>query len=742
MVPAKYPDYMIIKPNGIFQFITFTSITSCFTAMALGADSYLTPESLAKPRAEIALVDSSLRVFNQRGCVSARDWTVCGVKLVRFPPINLLDYRFGLSFRERTTGTLIVDNQDEYRDPLYLNQRDKDPNLLISQDATWQPNLYTRTGTYHRYHQGRLISFGVTSKLSVSAEADEIFLSVDVTNRGSETLDLTVIPDQVKATNTRPDVVLSALAGTLQPPQPSGTNRPPVFTWRDKGWQVAAASDLPLAGDAGWDLEIPANSHQVFRLVLSLAKAPDTVQPPSPASDLAARIQRGQQATRDELTWAAERLPQIRTGFKALDEFYQRSELTLLMCRLNRPNYVATPFYDYGHLDGASVLWDLSFASPAIALLEPGALKGMVRTHLKSGIFNATYTDWQGKGHGWYAQSPFALLRIVNDYLAQTGDTNWLNETTPGQPPLYEQLCDVGTEFHKRYARSDGLIDIGDKTTDMLEIRTSDYYHVLPVINGLASDYYRQMVGWAETRHDPRAAAFKQWSQQLSDGVQTRMWDQPAGWFVGLFPDNSRHLVMSYHLFDLLGAASIRADQRQVLVEHLKRGDFTDTFGLHSIAPSDRIHYDREDCDWGGGGQYIGMSARIIESLYRLGERATAWDILKRCTRWTEGFPYWPQTIYADQLALQPHQIDWPLQLSGGGGVTTVTAGVFGIHPQLDGTLEFEPSCEPELGEARLSGYHFRGNTYDVEMSKSGFRVYQNGHLATQGHPGEKVECR
>ena len=67
-------------------------------------------------------------MFNQRGCVSPRDWTVCGVKLVRFPPINLVDYRFGLSFRERTTGTLIVDNQDEYQGPLYLNQREKDPN--------------------------------------------------------------------------------------------------------------------------------------------------------------------------------------------------------------------------------------------------------------------------------------------------------------------------------------------------------------------------------------------------------------------------------------------------------------------------------------------------------------------------------------------------------------------------------------------------------------------------------------
>ena len=724
----------------VFGFLI--SVACWWGTMASGAENFLTPESLTKLRAEIALADSSLRVFNQRGCVSPRDWTVCGFKLLRFPPIRILDYRFGLAFRERTTGTLILDNQDEYEDPLYLNQKEKDPNILISQEAEWQPNLYTRTGTYHRYHEGRLISFGVTSELSVSAEADEVFLAVDVTNRGPETLDLTVIPVQCKARNTRPDVVLVPLAGTLQPSQPSGTSPPPVFTFRDQAWQVAAASDLPADGDAGWQLEIPTNGRKLFRLVLSMTKVTGAVPSPRRVLDLAARIARGQQSTRDELAWAAGQLPRIHTDSKALDEFYQRSVLTLLMCRLNQPDYVVTPFYDFGQLEGKSVLWDLSFASPAIALLEPAALQGMVRTHLKAGVFNATYTNWKGLGGGWYAQDPFALLKIINDYLVQTGDSHWLDDTNAGQPSLYERLCEVGTEFHRRYSRQDGLLDIGGNTSDMLEIRTSDYFHALPAINGLASDYCRQLAAWAETRRDPRAMEFKQWSRQIAEGLRTRMWDQRTGWFAGLFPDDSRHLVMSYHLFDLLGSPSIREDQRQALVAHLKRGDFTGTFGLHSIAPSDRIHYDREDCDWGGGGQYIGMSARIVESLYRLGEPVTAWDILKRCTRWTEQFPYWPQTIYADELALQPHQVDWPLQLSGGGWVTTVTAGVFGIHPQLDGTIEFQPSCEPELGEARLSGYLFRGHTYDVTMSNKEFRIYENGHSAGHGRPGEKVRCR
>ncbi|MBA7693105.1 hypothetical protein ES703_101681 [subsurface metagenome] len=347
---------------------------------------------------------------------------------------------------------------------------------------------------------------------------------------------------------------------------------------------------------------------------------------------------------------------------------------------------------------------------------------------------------WDGTGGHWLAQSPFALLRIVRNYLAQTGDVAWLDERI-GKASLYEHLCEVGQELHRRYARRDGLLDFGGGTGVMLEIRTSGYEHVVAASNGMASDYFTQLAAWGRARRDPRAAEFDLWGRQIAAALQKQLWDEDAGWFVNLYPDGSRHRVMSYHLFDLLESPSLQPEQRQRLVSHLKGGDFTGPFGLNSIARSDRTHFDREDCDFGGGGQYVGMTLRIVESLFRLGERRAAWDLMKRCTRWTERFPYWPQTIYADELALQPHQVDWPLQLSGGGGVQAVVFGVFGLHPRCDGTLEVQPSCEGDLGDARLSGYRFRGHVYDVAMSARGFVVIEDGRELAHGRPGEKVIC-
>ncbi len=714
--------------------------TIAASSLASGAD--LTPESLAMARQRIVLSDTSLRAASPYGAASPRDWTVCGVKRLLFPPAVLTDYRFGLAFREHATNTIILDNQDEYEDPLYLNQNRKDSKILLSQTAHWQPNLYTRTGTFHQYLKGRLISFGIKSQLSVSAQANEVFLELDIFNRGKKTLTLTLIPDQRWARAFRPDTVSQPLEQTLRPEQPKGHSRPPCFVLRNQSWQIAVASDLKLYGDAGWRLEVPSNAHRKARFSLSLSpgakeKAP---APPRQLTELETRIGRAQKAVRQNLAWAGQQLPSVQTTSTAFDEFYARSILTLMMCRLDRPEYVTRPFYEYGRMYGYSLLWDSAFAAGGIAMLEPKAVKEKVEAHLKAGIYETTYMSWNGTGGHWYAQSPFALLRTIRAYLDQTGDIDWLDEKI-GDASLYEHLCKIGLELHRRYARPDGLLDFGEGAGAMLEIRTSGYDHVVASSNGMASDYFTQLAEWGRIRKDPRASKFESWGRQIAGEMQKQLWDEEAGWFLNLFPDGSRHRVMSYHVFVLLGMSSLKPQQSQRLVAHISEGEFLGPFGFYSIAHSDSIHFDREDCDWGGGGQYLGMATRIAESLYRLGERHVAWDVMKRCIRWTERLPYWPQTLYADELALQPHQVDWPLQIAGAGGVQAVVYGVFGIRPHSDGTLEIQPSCEADLGDASLKGYRFRGRVYDVTMSAGGFVVSEQGREIASGKPGEKVFC-
>jgi hypothetical protein len=139
------------------------------------------------------------------------------------------------------------------------------------------------------------------------------------------------------------------------------------------------------------------------------------------------------------------------------------------------------------------------------------------------------------------------------------------------------------------------------------------------------------------------------------------------------------------------------------------------------------------DEDWGGGGQYTGMPLRIAETLYRLGHGELAWNILSRCARWTERYPYIPQDAFTDY----PNDLDeedMPLEIASGSGVQAILFGTFGLRPKMDGKLEVSPSYHQELGEAKMTGYRFRGHSYDVVMGPWGFEVYQDGKLAAH-HP-------
>ena len=72
------------------------------------------------------------------------------------------------------------------------------------------------------------------------------------------------------------------------------------------------------------------------------------------------------------------------------------------------------------------------------------------------------------------------------------------------------------------------------------------------------------------------------------------------------------------------------------------------------------------------------------------------------------------------------------IEIAPGAGIEAILFGVFGLRPQVDGSLEITPSYRPELGEAKLTGYRFRGSSYDVVMRTSGFEVFQNGKLAAR----------
>ena len=701
----------------------------------------LTPERLGMARTSMALIsDRTVRLFNGRGSVCIRDKSVTGLQTLAFPPVEVRDYHFALAFREQTSKVLIQDIVPDVYEymvrtgkgphPLGLNfQSPGAPFAMILQRAYWEPATYYRTGTFHKEFNGHWVSFGIETRTIVSAEADEIYVEVQMENRESAPLVLTVTPEQ-----SAPEMALSYPGQAAKPAGP--ITHPDAYTLANNQIRITVVSDIEKRAEAGWAWEIPARSKQTARFAI-VPQAADA-RPPAPlAPDIAQRMARADQALRARLEWAAKQLPMISTADKSLNELYDRCILSVLESRWERENFVVKPFYAVGTWT-FTIPWDTSYASEVLAILDPEGLREAFLTYVRAGLLKSSWVPWNGKANDyWYAQNPFAEMQILLDYLRQTGDLAFLDRTEQGATVL-EWMKRMGRELVKRYGRPDGLLDFGAGSEKMLEIRTDGYQHVVAACNGMAAEYFRQVAEWCRARHDPEAAQFDQWAAQLEKSMNEELWNEQAGWFDNLYPDGRRHEVWSYHLFDILEARFLSEEQRRRLISHLAEAEFLGPFGMYSISKLDRTHWDLEDVDWGGGGQYTGMPLRIAESMYRLGHPELGWNILARCTRWSGSFPYIPQEMFTDFLR-SPEVVEMPLEIAAGSGVQAVLFGIFGLRPEVDGTLEISPSYHAELGEARMTSYRFRGHSYDVTLGPWGFAVYRDGQLVAKQPFGQAV---
>jgi len=714
---------------------------------------FLSPDALSMPRRQISLKGTDLRLFNARGSVTFRERTVTGIAELFLAPRSTgrVPASFNLSFREETLGALIEDNQDEWGDGtlnIWQNWDKAVDNralgiwkgwdkalILLSQQATWAPDVYMRRGTFHHFLGNTMVSFGVVSRTVMAADVDGMYEELTITNRTDRPLSLTLIPNQPLGDRVK---VPSGPPNMPQEPMRWETRRSACFSRREGQFSLQALCDLgPSQGD-GWRLDIPARGQRTVYVALVVLDAGAAETPGHHADDLAGRFAASRQATVELLRRAAEQLPNIETGNPRLDEFYQRSILNLLQCRRDRSDSPIRPFYDLGYGDGSATPWDQAFSMSLFTLFAPDEARRMLIAFLGAGgVLNSSWLSAKGGGGGFYMQSPFSLLEMAQNYMRQSGDLALLDEKA-GSKTVFAHFRDGAQELLGTYIKN-GLIDAGGGTGKMLEIRTSGYEHTIAAINGMAVEYLKQVSDWCRERGDAQADTFQIAAIRLHDDMERQLWDEASDWYINLYPDGSRHRVMSYHVFDLLRQPSVSMENRRKLVSHIVPGEFLGPYGMYSIALSDEEHWDMQDCDWGGGGQYVGMPLQIAESLYRMEEPDYAWDVLSRCLLWVDRFPYFPQTIYTEELAMQDHESGWSLQISAGAGAQAVIHGVFGLMPQDDGSLVVHPHYNKSLGTATIKGYHFRDHHYDLRMDSKNYELFCDDVLLAKVRTGKYI---
>jgi len=684
---------------------------------------------LSMRRSRIVLGDRMLRLFSGTGAICARDRMVTGLEYLQFPPVDCPSYRFSLSFRDQGTGILVEDlihdafeewqrafgDRPANYNPLAINLSTDGPYTLLPQDAVWHPNDMRRKGTFHKRFNGKWLSFSLATRTTVSAERDETLLEVTLCNRGSEPLELVVVPTQC-----------AQQLGWFRPNVPTPTAAEVTvescYAIASDQVRVSLCSDLPTSDD-GWTWTIPAGEERTSCFAIAVQQATDPQLPPHDAA-LPARLAQARAASTQRLARAFAQMPVVHSQHPRLEEFYQRSILTILDARWEHPDFFLHPFYAVGTWL-FTIAWDTSFCGSALALLDPEGLKTAILTYAEADMLVNSWLAWTGQhGRSFYVANTFSLQRLVQEFMNVTGSRALL-DAPAGETTVLEALKRLARGIDERFARADGLLDFGAGTGAMLELRTDGQEHIGAIMNLHAAAYSAWLAELCAARQDPDAAAFAARAAQLRQAVQHSLWNECVGWFDNRFPDGHRETVLSYQVFELLGTGMLEPAQEAVLRARLLPGVFLADYGMYSISPLDDIHYDDEDADWGGGGQYAGMPLRIAETLYRHGHPELGWAVLSRCLRWCEGFPYFPQEPYAEKLGCP--SVEQAVTIAGGGGIQTILSGIFGWRPADDGSLLVAPAWHADIGEATVQGLLWHGQTVEIRLTATGFTVVLNG---------------
>ncbi len=692
------------------------------------------PEYYAMDRENIHFDDYQILLFNYRGFVSPRQYSITQFTNVNFLPIQAAFYNFNLNFYDKGTGRLIEDDVptrwktwiDDGKgfDPLGSNFRPNSPSIMVTQDENWQPNLYYRSGTFHKEYNEKWVSFSAKSWTSVSYSDDEVFIKLTLKNRNYENLDMTIIPNQLAE-----KIICQFKDGSV-------VAKPiDAFTIGSEVAHVRVSSSIGIVCDKGFEISIAPGKTETYWFAIKFYEtengSPEIVQ-----NDIKERMEAADKTTREKLAWAYKQLPKFSSTNKQMEKYYYRCMLSVLMSRYENPNYITDVFWAVGTWP-FTISWDNSYTSDVIAMLDPESLKGAILTDFKNVQMKRTYVGWNGAHwDNLYIQEPFALQIMIEAYLRHTSDYSLFKEKAAGAT-VWQWMQRWVNELQTNYTNNLGLIDVGYNTEKIIEIRTDGYNHVVPITNALTINLLYKMAAWAEKNGNSKLSGnYYKDAEKLKQLVNKYLWNDELGWFDNLYPDGTKGTIWTYHLFDLLGSDYLPDNQINRLVGHLQEGEFLGKYGMYSIARRDTIHWDLIDSDWGGGGQYAGMPGRISRYLYKKGFAGKAWDLLKRNMRYTDYFPYFPQNPRTD--IPEQDRSSMPLQISAGAGIEAIIFGTFGVKMN-ENSLVIRPFNHEDIGEAIIKEIKYKGRVFNIHMQKKFFSVYENNKKIATKFYGETV---
>jgi hypothetical protein len=425
-------------------------------------------------------------------------------------------------------------------------------------------------------------------------------------------------------------------------------------------------------------------------------------------------------------------LPVLETSDDALRRLYWWGALGVLWFKRDNPASVLGRTYDTlmpRYWQTTTFIWDYSLSSMVHALLDPEVMRRQISHWVSTDIDKHFGTEWLTGGPVgyWYSVNHYAMTRLVRDYVAFTGDRQFLDaELTTvdgGARRLREHLRTWARAWH-RIRSGSGLADYGE-IDNLLECVTT-YVHEVASLNAANVWCLRVAATLADLEDRPdEAAEFRTEADDLV-GLVRELYIPGAGFFHARQPDGS--LVPVRHCYDFATVGTTIADDLPEAVRDEMVRFFTEELRTPSwmralsALDEDAGYSLRADHQWNGA--YPAWPADAARSAIALGHPEVVLEWLPGLARTANQGPP-GQAHFVEEAAEPvnggarkvppqfPYLIDWSCS-SAGAWVELVIGSVFGVEVDLDGTVRVDGCVDRLDADAALRGLVVGGVTYDV----------------------------
>ena len=610
--------------------------------------------------------------------------SVCGVASLFSPPLYIRPLRFLVELE--LDGRRVVDDG---------NLGKGDCGLLYA-GGTWSIDRITRKGTYHHRPEGKLFSLEVTSELFALRDRCGFALRITARNRCGRRVRLQAKPTLVKA-----------CPGMLPLSQwdygvPGSTDD--VTQTGEGRWANSGVTLQLHARELEWELE--PDSSVTFDLALVATRAGETQ---AAAPDVKRWIDDTVIAWEERLGRAWQSFPKLTSDVPGLEDYYNRSLVSGLVCLWDRVEFVNNPFVATSGMDGGAICcypWDTTgYAPNALAMLLGDKLGDLAKAMAAFGMDEHSRFSLDGTGRDVpYAYNSYCFISLLNASALHLG----LDRS------LYDYAKSVFLTLESRLNLRDHLADYGFQH-NLLEMRQAGWEHFVASPNAERAWCYRRLADIGAKFGDEQADGWRREADAIIAAIRGRLWSEQAGFFRCLYPGSEEEIVLSIQGFDALRMGACTPSMKQAMLRHVREGAFLGEYGVSSVSAEDALHYELNDPDWSGGGSYTGDGPLLALTLWEQGEATMAWDVLRRHFWMGKHLVYYPQEHYSDRPAVPAHKR--ANIVAGLSGAEAILYGLVGLRLDLDGGLRLESGWPGGLrGGLELKNVRVRGRSFDVRV--------------------------